>query len=101
MRKSARWVIVRFKRLPWYGKLIALAVAAAAGYFLAQFIIVLVIDLVAFAVTMIAMILVPVFGFLALAGAGKRGSRRADDAWYEENDPRQNERTHAGDLPHF
>ncbi|MBT2385189.1 hypothetical protein [Streptomyces sp. ISL-11] len=72
-----------------------------AGYFLGQFLIVLVIGLVALAITTVAIVLLPVLGFLGLAGADKRSSRQSDDQWYEENDPRRDERTHAGDLPHF
>ncbi len=102
MRQSTGWVMARFKRLPWYGKVIALSAAAVVGYFLGQFLIGLVIDLVAFVVTMLFMLLLPVLLFGALTGGrGKRSSRQDDDQWFEDNDPRRYERTHAGDLPHF
>jgi hypothetical protein len=88
-RRAAAALLACYRRLrlPWK---VAVAVAVAVlGYLVGKFLLLLAVSLLMFACVTLSVVLLPVLGIMALAGAGKRQSRHSDEQWNEDNDPRK------------
>lgn len=86
-RPAAAALLARYKRLrpPW--KVAVTAMGAVLGMVVAKFVLLLALGLVMFACVTLFMVLLPVLGFMALAGGGGNRARQSDEQWYEDNDP--------------